>query len=380
MFRSIRNQILIPIVALYFIILYAYGGKILATWSLPRGWVSSLVLGFSVAGIFTWLLNFYLPEQDGSNWVRAYRRWFWWVLLPLTALLFVAIARRIGEYGVTEERFLVAHLGVWLAVTGLYFLFSKNDNLRFIPVSLAVFALLYAYGPFNAFAVSERSQERILTDLLKKNGRWEADRLVKGAAPVPKAELDRIYSALEFLDSRQALERMPWLPMPVDSFPDHNRADGNAQRIMLWAGIRTGEPGEDSEYLTISTSGSPRAGYDVRAFSTFFTVELSANDDEKPVSGYFFRISADGKRLEWYQVKNGTAALVETFDLQPQLRKWTGLASGEYLDLAPGDDHFDLAGKKGQLRLIVDDARVEKDGANNLKLEFIRGYLFVREK
>ncbi|MBK7936853.1 MAG: DUF4153 domain-containing protein [Lewinellaceae bacterium] len=138
-FKNLCKYILIPIVGLYFLILYTYGGKIIATWSLPRGWVSSLVLGFSVAGIFTYLLNFYLPEHDDSAWARAFKRWFWWIQLPLTALLFVAVARRIGDYGVTEMRFLVAHLGVWLALTCLYFLFSKHDNIKYIPISLGLF-------------------------------------------------------------------------------------------------------------------------------------------------------------------------------------------------------------------------------------------------
>ncbi len=46
-FRNLCKYILIPIVLLYFVILYAYGAKIGIQWSLPKGWVSSLVLGFS---------------------------------------------------------------------------------------------------------------------------------------------------------------------------------------------------------------------------------------------------------------------------------------------------------------------------------------------
>ena len=77
-FRNLCKFILIPIVGLYFLILYAYGTKILITWNLPQGWVSSLVVGFSVAGIFTYLLNYWLPQHDDSSLVHGYRRWFWW--------------------------------------------------------------------------------------------------------------------------------------------------------------------------------------------------------------------------------------------------------------------------------------------------------------
>ena len=63
-FKNLCKYILIPIVGLYFLILYAYSFKILVQWELPNGWVSGLVLGFSVAGIFTYLLNYLLPLHD----------------------------------------------------------------------------------------------------------------------------------------------------------------------------------------------------------------------------------------------------------------------------------------------------------------------------
>ncbi|HMG15084.1 MAG TPA: DUF4153 domain-containing protein, partial [Saprospiraceae bacterium] len=63
--KGIKNLvlfILIPLSMLYFLILYLYGFKILVSWNLPKGWVSSLVIGFSVAGTLTYLLNYRLAD------------------------------------------------------------------------------------------------------------------------------------------------------------------------------------------------------------------------------------------------------------------------------------------------------------------------------
>ncbi len=215
--RNLCQYVFVPIVGLYFFILYAYSIKILLTWALPRGWVASLVLGFSVAGIFTYLINYRLGEQAGiSRWVLLYQRAFWWVLLPMVVLLGVAIGRRLSDYGVTPERFWVAHLGVWLLVVCVYFLWSKKDDIRFIPLSLALFLLSAIAGPFSAFEVSHRSQTGILKAIFEKNNAFENGRLKQDLSYLPEEDRERVRSIVYFLSEQGALERISeWLPASV---------------------------------------------------------------------------------------------------------------------------------------------------------------------
>lgn len=376
-FKNLCKYILIPIVGLYFLILYAYAGKIIFTWNLPRGWVSSLVLGFAVAGIFTYLLNFYLPEHDDSAWVRAYRRWFWWIQLPLTALLFVAIAYRIRDYGVTEMRFLVAHLGIWLAATCLYFLFSKHDNIKFIPISLGLFALAFAFGPFNAFRVSERSQARILENLLQKNGRLENGRLKQDTTAVGAEEVNRIKSALLFLERRDALRDMPWLPMPLDKFPKIAGAYTRADGIAAWMGIETKELLAENEYLPVRSTKPPFDGIDVKGFSAFYKIGLNTPGEKR--NGYFFNLSDDGLHLDWKQAKSGRVGTVESFDLQPVLRKWLSMKNPGDAEVTVDDNWFDLPGRKGSLRVYFTEAVINQ-GSPVRKFQSFKSYVFLKEK
>lgn len=162
--------ILLPLVALYFLILITYEAKILATGNWPEGWVAYLVLWYSVVSILSLLLLHPLQTREGSRWIAAFGNWFFRGLVPLLAMLYFAIYQRISEYGVTVNRFLVVNMAVGLTLVVLYFVFGRSRDIRVIPVVLCFLALVSAYGPFSAFAISQRSQRHRLAGLMTKNG------------------------------------------------------------------------------------------------------------------------------------------------------------------------------------------------------------------
>ncbi len=167
--KIFTQYVLLPLVTVYLVILYAYMAKIIALRSLPQGWVTNLILGFSVTGILSLLLVWPLREQEENKWIKTFTRFFYFSLVPLITLLFVAIGTRINAYGVTIERYIVAMLGIWLALITLYFIFSKRKTIILIPLTLALFLFGSCFGPWGMFAVSERSQVRRLKILLEKN-------------------------------------------------------------------------------------------------------------------------------------------------------------------------------------------------------------------
>lgn len=373
LFRNLCKYILIPIVILYFVILYAYSAKIGMEWSLPKGWVSSLVLGFSVAGIFTYLLNFYLPEEDESLLVKGFKRWFWWVLLPLAGLLLLAIGKRIGDYGVTEERFLVAQLGVWLAVVCLYFLLSKNDNIKFIPISLALFALFWAFGPFNAFSVSQRSQTRILTEILERNGRFENGKMKPGKNPLTDPERDQAGSAILYLKDRNAMSDL--LPQPPDS------AWLEYEGLMKWLGLNI-----PTETTITSLSISNLEDYftlNVKGFDLAYQLELQSGQEKAPREfGHIFQLSKDGKMLEWRQMKDGKNILLELYSLEPAILKWLEKQDkGEvttFVRLPVQERTVQLSGRKASIRLIPENLEIELDGTEK-RLKYCHGWLLFKD-
>lgn len=162
--------ILVPLVTVYLAILTAYLVRVVMTQEWPSGWIGWLVSSVSVVGTLALLLVHPVREDEGNGWVRGYARWFWVALMPSIVMLFFAIGKRISQYGFTERRYFLLVLAIWIAVVAVWFAFTRSRRIRFIPVSLAVVALVGFVGPWGAYSVSERSQVRRLTSVLESAG------------------------------------------------------------------------------------------------------------------------------------------------------------------------------------------------------------------
>jgi hypothetical protein len=168
--KLFTQYVLLPLVVVYLVILYAYVVKIGVTWDWPKGWVANLVLGFSVTGVFSLLLIHPLIHRGEEGWILRFSRWFYIAELPLVMVLLLAIGRRVQEYGMTENRYFVVLMGLWLGVMTVYFLLRRGASIKVIPASLCALAILSSFGPWGAFNVSERSQMRRLEATLTATG------------------------------------------------------------------------------------------------------------------------------------------------------------------------------------------------------------------
>lgn len=161
--------VLIPLSTIYVLILLAYEIKIITLWSLPKGLVSNLILSYAVFGVLSLLLIYPIREHDGNKWIKIYSRSFYFLLIPLLGLLFVAVGARVFMYGITEWRYFLITLACWLLFISVYFLAFKKQNIKLIPISLCIVTLLSVYGPQSAFSVSMYSQRRIIVRFFEKH-------------------------------------------------------------------------------------------------------------------------------------------------------------------------------------------------------------------
>jgi hypothetical protein len=231
--------VLLPLVTIYLVILYLYMGKIIIQWNLPAGWVSYLILCFSIAGILSLLLVYPIRNYEENKWIKVFSKSFYIALLPLIVLLFIAILTRLFAYGITERRYFVFVLACWLAFISLYFLLSKAKNIKLIPISLCLLCFITSFGPWSAFAVSERSQMNRLEKLLTVN-----KILVEGKIrPLSESEQKsvstkdegNISSIIEFLEERNSLSSLqPWFDVNLDTIGSVDK-DIRGRRVNDWA-------------------------------------------------------------------------------------------------------------------------------------------------
>lgn len=167
--KVFSQYILLPLLVLYLVILYLYGAKIIVLWDWPKGVVSWLIIAVAVLGIFAFLLIHPFGQKEENSWIKKFSKAYYFILLPLVAMLFIAISMRLADYGITINRYIVLLLGVWLTIVCFYFIMGKN-NIKFIPISLCVMMLLMSFGPWSMFNVSENSQSERLKTILTENG------------------------------------------------------------------------------------------------------------------------------------------------------------------------------------------------------------------
>lgn len=375
-FKTLCKFILIPIVTLYFVILYAYSAKILISWALPVGWVASLVIGFSIAGILTYLLNYRLPAYDNSPIASNYRRWFWWVMLPMIAMLFVAISRRIMDYGITEERYFVAYIGFWLSLTGCYFVFSKTDNIKFVPISLAVFGLTAVLGPLSAFNVSVQSQKGMLEQLLVENGRLEAGKIAQGKTLLPEKDGKKIISVLNFLEKRHQFSAIQnWLPIPVDSL--YNGSKPPVDQVADLMNIHWDkEPLSSDPYVRAFASPAAYQGI-IGDYTFLYQLDLSEYDE--PKEGRFFEINKTKDGLALLEATKGDYTTVEEFFLGFYLKEWFRKGENGNYAFPKGKSALELTGKKYDLKLIINTIEFKQVG-DHFEIFQCTGIALLREK
>jgi hypothetical protein len=282
--KIFAQYVLLPLVVVYFVILAAYAGKIILAWDWPYGWVSRLILGFSVAGMFSLLLLWPIREREGSRWILTAARWFYIVLAPLLVMYFLAVLRRLSDYGLTENRYLGIIVGLWLAAMVLYFLVSRQKSLKIIPLTLGVLAFALSVGPWGVFAVSEHSQVARLHQLLARNGRLAEDRLVAGGAGVPAAmpfeDSREISAVLEYLREMHGYEEIRGLFSGMRD-ADSLRLRGawrSAAEVARMMGVEysvgaRGDMGGREIYTVNENDGLVIAGYDRMLPARFFNAD-----------------------------------------------------------------------------------------------------------
>lgn len=198
--KIFTQYVLIPLATVYVIILLSYEGKILIEWRLPKGMVSDLILGYAVFGILSLLLVYPIRNLEENKWLKSFARYFYFLMIPLIVLLFLAVGTRIFKYGITEYRYFLILLSCWLFFITVYFLVSKKQNIKLIPTSLCLLTLLSVYGPQSAFSVSEYSQKRVLTRIFEKYGAYKNGKLLSLAdKKVSNKDGRRAVSTLEYL-------------------------------------------------------------------------------------------------------------------------------------------------------------------------------------
>lgn len=207
---TLLSYIVMPLLLIYCAILYLYFIRIVVLQQWPEVMVSHLVLWYAL--VSTLVLFCAFPLRQSNQWVKTFLSYFPKVILPLLGLMFAAMGIRISAYGITENRYFVLAAGLWVTGSMIYLIASRKPRHIFLPVSLALVALLSVSGPWSAYAISVGSQNRHFEAIAAEHNLIQDGKIVKPAAPLPETVKEELSSIIAYFDRYHKIEQLRALP------------------------------------------------------------------------------------------------------------------------------------------------------------------------
>ncbi len=191
--RLLSDFVASPLLVIYALILHAYAVKVLISGEVPQNQIGWMVIAFGSMVVFFW--NVMLPLRDvltlsGQMFLKY---WPFMVVVP-TLLLGYALYLRIGDYGITPERYFLAAFGLLLLIFALMQALPVTRNwLQASAALTSLVLILGSFGPWGAEQVSLRNQVQQFAQLLDNSGL------------VLQGEGARAADILKYLNRREAL-------------------------------------------------------------------------------------------------------------------------------------------------------------------------------
>lgn len=311
--RVFTQYVLLPIVVIYLVILTVYFAKVMVTREWPSGWIGYLVSSVAVVGILSWLLVRPLEDFAEHAWVKSYTRGFYLAIMPAIVMLWLAIGKRVGQYGITERRYFLIVLSLWLAGIAVYYTVRRTRNIMIIPASLCVLGLMTFFGPWGAYAVSRRSQTGRLETLLTTYGVLSGGTVQRASREIPVGDRRQVSAALQYLVGTHGVKALPaWI------------GDSVVKAIERGAGARTYQA---TEYRVRAIMDWLAIGY-VASYQgdrglQWFAYNGSISEPE-PIAGYQYAVVLDQRILQDSILVAEGAFLTYEHDAQRVLLKRRG--------------------------------------------------------
>ena len=379
--RAFARFVLVPLTTIYLLILTAYFVKVVVTGQWPSGWIGWLVSGAASVGVLTLLLSGPPATRHEAPWASLFERWFWPAVLPATVMLLLAIWKRIDQYGVTEKRYFLAILALWLLGIAVAFTIRRRLNLIVIPVTLAALAAAIFAGPWGAYEVSKRSQFTRLEAALDSLGALSNGRLTAVATDANADQSSQAANIVRYLVRTHGTAPMArWLGEREFTVEDLGPDSvgywyGQSEKVVAALGLQGYQADGRPRYLNLYRQGEPVlavTGYDWLVPLR----EKGAPDTAWPAADTLAaRVGADGRSIE---VRRG-GELIATVQLDRmidnlvewQLRNAQGM---------PAPDSLLSGGTPDGTALLRLRQAGLRDSAGVWRLEQVNGEVLVRKR
>lgn len=193
---------LIPVTAVYMLILYFYTFHILLAWELPNGGVSYLVAVLMGMVLLVEVFLYFVNRSGYSYSVDWFLRWLPMLAMPLLVLMSIGIYRRISDYGLTAMRLYLVTLNVWFYAVCIIMFVTRVRRIHWIPLSFAAIFALTSVLPINYHTIARDFITRDLQQRLAGTnvGKVKSvDDLMRAVDSIPQKDVSEIKSRIYYL-------------------------------------------------------------------------------------------------------------------------------------------------------------------------------------
>ena len=275
--------ILIPLILIYTAILYLYFAKIIFTLKMPKGVVSHLVLWYTAFSLF--IIIMVTPITYKNKFAKFYKKFFPMISVPLILLALFSINERIFQYGITENRYLVVILVIWLLFNMILYI-VKND-VKWVLISYIFAILIAVFSPFNLVTVSINSQNKRLERLLIKNGIIQNGKITNKNDKVSIKSKNEIMSVIDYFynnTSELKWKKIKILGKTYEKPEDFMKVIGANDFWRSYESIDNQEKGVISEISLKMNDGikmTEAKGYDYLIYDFSVSYLLDANETKE---------------------------------------------------------------------------------------------------
>lgn len=356
------SYIAIPLVTAYTLVLVAYFIKILATLKWPSGQLGVMVLAYSAAGLMIFILSSPL-ENHFAHW---YRLIFPKLLIPVVIMQLISVVIRVNAYGVTESRYYVMIFGIFSIACGILLSFkpvSKNSIIALLAAGFAIFSVI---PPVDAFTVSRVSQINRLEGMLITEGIL-ADGKLSPKAEVPMTIRVESTSILNYLDNRNYIKYMKWLPSDFNCYEDikdtlgFEPAYADADAKNFFANIDMQTPFDISGYDIIVNADLPR--YEEKS-------KQPASDFEVRGVKYKFVFKRVSSEEVHVSIKNDDGVELVGTGVYDHARALVGISNTPKEAVAPEKMTFDVEKDGYKLRIMFQNVNINDGGGSDNGVDY----------
>ena len=329
-FRILLVYIITPIVIIYTAILLAYFVKILVLWQIPNNLIVNLVIWFAS---FSIVYLFFLSRVDSITFINKFKIVFPFTLFPLLGMMFFAIYLRIKEYGMTENRYIVIAVGLWIFLSLIYYIFYRENSNISIPIFLSVIILITGIGPASATSLSIRSQNTRFEKLLRDN-KMIAGEEIKPNINIESDAKSQIVDIVSYMVRTDRVDKLSYMPK------DFKLNEDSFTKLFGFSNII-----ESKNYLGYSYTDNlhtdSELGFDIDIEGYKHLIYVYSLDDVVTSGNYKFE--KDKKEIKIYKKSKSDYKIILT------------------IDMAKLRDNLKLLYKTKD-RIELEDLAIEKDG------------------